>query len=228
MNNLISADDLISQIQKRDIKVQLSQRELVKLWISQGVDMLKLNEEYHYTQEQISDITGVSQAQISLYITFASDRRLVFSIIATDKNTKHLERFNQKELKKLTTLNDIDFNTTIESGVFPKSAKEDKSIVLPLEEQIKAKQEHINFLESEIEDLKAELLKESDSHIIEVELLEVPNDKDLLLKAITKAGNGVELARAINATKGAVTNWKNGNKNLSNEYRTLIIEYLDD
>jgi len=227
MNNLINADDLVEQIQKRDLEVQQSQKELVILWINQGLDMMKLSKEYKYSQDDISDITGVSQAQISLYISLASDKRLVASLSPADKNTKRLERFNQKELKKLTTLNDVDFNSTIETGIFPKSAKDDKSIELPLREQINNKRVLIEQIEDEIEALEAELLKEDDTDTIEAELIETPvTDKDLVLEAITKAGSGAELARAIGVSKGAVANWKNGNKNLSDDYRTLIMEYL--
>ncbi len=78
MSNNITKDDqetLIQQIQNRDIKVQLSQRELVRLWMMQGLDMLKLHNEYNHTQATISVLTGVSQAQISLYISLASDAR---------------------------------------------------------------------------------------------------------------------------------------------------------
>ena len=149
-------ETLIQQIQNRDIKVQLSQRELVSLWMMQGLDMIKLHNEHNHTQATISELTGVSQAQISLYISLASDARLVSSIIATDKNTKHLERFNQKELKKLTTLNDVDFNHTVESGVFPKIAKEDKRIELSIEEQIENKQKSVQLLKDEIKTLQIE------------------------------------------------------------------------
>ncbi len=156
MNKIVSIEQLIQQVQERDIKVQLSQRELVSLWIMQGLDMLKLHKEHSYTQTNTSELTGISQAQISLYISLASDTRLVTSIIATDKNTKHLERFNQKELKRLTTLNDVDFNQTVDSGMFPKTLKKDKCIELSIEEQIENKQKNIQLLKDEIKTLQIE------------------------------------------------------------------------
>lgn len=230
---LNKADSIIEQIQTRDSKIKLSQKELVILWIQQGLDMLVLGEEYNYTQKDISELTGVSVGSVNLYLTYASDVRLVSLIFSSEQeelDNKCIERFNQKELKKLTTLNNVDFNTTIESGIFPKSAKDDKSIELTIEEQINNKQEHIVQLEEEIQELKVSKVVAIDAEVIDVsEIKETSTDadKELILKAIEKAGGGSALSREFGLHSGTISNYKSGAKPLTKEKRKLFINYLE-
>ncbi len=225
-------DSIIEQIQTRDSKIKLSQKELVILWIKQGLDMLHLYEYHNYTQKNISELTGVSAGSVNLYLTYASDERLVslmFSDEQEKSDNKCIERFNQKELKKLTTLNTVDFNSTIESGVFPKIEKETKSIELTAEEHIKNKKEHIVQLEKEIEELQVVLVvKDDDVKVIDVQEIKEPlADKELILKAIEKAGSGSALSRVFDFNRSTITNFKNGARLLTDKNRTLFLNYLE-
>ena len=237
MKDIISVDNLIEQIQKRDLKVQISQRELVKLWILQGVDMLKLHKDHNYTQESISEVTGLSQALVSIYITLANDKRL-YSIITGNKEYQ-IERFNQKELKKLTTLNDIDFTETIQTGKFPKTSKEDKSVELEIELKIEHLEKQISELQKELEELLQQKevqtptpeIKSHSEPIIEAEIVEdIPieelNQVALTNKAISKAGGGSKLATVLGVKRGSVANWKNEQRKMSETVREQILKYL--
>lgn len=243
MKDIISVDGLIEQIQQRDLKVQISQRELVKLWILQGVDMLRLHKDYNYTQESISEVTGLSQALVSIYITLANDKRL-YSIITGNKEYQ-IERFNQKELKKLTTLNDIDFTETIQTGKFPKTPKEDKSVELEIELKIEHLEKQISELQKELEELlqQKELqsteevqspipeIKSPSEPIIEAEIVEeIPIEEleqvALTNKAISKAGGGAKLAALLGVKRGSVANWKNEQRKMSETIREQILQYL--
>jgi len=173
MHDVTIVDDqenLIQEIIKRDSKIKLSQQELVIQWIQQGLNMLKLYENHKCTQKNISERTGVSVGSVNKYITLASDIRLISFIFSDEYNntgSKQIERFNQKELIKLTTLNNVDFNSTIESGKFPKSEKEDKSIKLSDEDILKNKGEQVEQLLVEMKDIEVKI----DAEVIDVEIV---------------------------------------------------------
>ena len=242
---VISIENRIRQMIDREQSIATTKIQLIELWLLQGLDIMSLLEDHDTNVRRIAIAVGTSQSSAYNYLTIAKDERIqnLFQPVEKDKCIQ-LEPFNQKQIIKLIALDNYDFEEALRAGKLPKNDKVDEDLPeVPLMEIIKHKRDLITKIEDEIKVLEEELsagTETEDLETIEAEIIPpqieptkaiselYQSDKDLVLKAITKAGNGVQLAMAINATKGAVANWKNGNKNLSTEYKDLIISYLEE
>ena len=242
----LAIENIIRTMIEREQKVTMTKIQLIELWLHQGLDIMALLEDHDANVRKIALVVGISKTTAYGYLTIAKDERInkLFCPTADTEKRIQLEPFNQNQIMKLIALDNFDFEEALRAGKLPTNDKDDEELPeVPLIEIIKHKRDLIAKIEDEIKELEEELstgTETEDLETIEAEIIPpqieptkateelYQSDIELVLRAITKAGNGVQLAKAINATKGAVTNWKNGNKNLSDDYRTLIIEFLEE
>ncbi len=123
INETIStqSSDLIFGILHREGKIVQAKLEMIKLWISQGQDFERL-QEMGYSQNRLSEMTKLSKGLINNYLKLSRDNRLVNLVNNTGHHGDHhhlLEDLNQKQVLKLTQLDDKAFYTAIESGAMP-------------------------------------------------------------------------------------------------------------
>ena len=117
------SSDLISGILHREGKIVKAKLEMIKLWISQGQDFERL-QEMGYSQNRLSEMTKLSKGLINNYLKLSRDKRLVDLVNKTGHHgDHHLEDLNQKQVLKLTQLDDKAFYTAIETGAMPIETK---------------------------------------------------------------------------------------------------------
>lgn len=115
----IQGSDLISGILKREEQIVRGKLELMELWIRQGQDFERL-QEAGYSQNRLTEMTKLSKGLINNYLKLSRDKRLVNIINnAGHHGDHHLEDLNQKQVLKLTQLDDKSFYTAIENGAMP-------------------------------------------------------------------------------------------------------------
>ncbi len=120
----IQSSDLISGILHREGKIVQAKLEMIKLWISQGQDFERL-QEMGYSQNRLSEMTKLSKGLINNYLKLSRDKRLVDLVNKTGHHgdQHYLENLTQKQVLKLTQLDDKAFCTVIESGEMPIETK---------------------------------------------------------------------------------------------------------
>lgn len=125
-------DELINSIQNRERNINSIKLEMMKQWQLQGQELLQLQMERDCSQNALTELTGISKASVYNYIHIAKDIRFS-ELFKSDHHGGQLEHFNQKQLVKLTKLNDEDFNKSIEFGaiLLPEKVETIKAIVMP-------------------------------------------------------------------------------------------------
>lgn len=157
---------LIDIIQMREQHIDATKMELLKMWIDQGSDLQKLQEEERCSQNHLSELTGISKGSVFNYIQLSKDKRIL-QLLETGHHGEHLvEDLNQKKLIKLTKLDDKAFDTFLETGSFPSlSTESNKETIIDidvddetsLDEQIIEKELLIQQLRTEVYTLKKQL-----------------------------------------------------------------------
>ncbi|MEA2016982.1 MAG: NUMOD1 domain-containing DNA-binding protein [Campylobacterota bacterium] len=172
INKIQITDKLYQNIQDRTIKINTTKVDLIRLWFEQGCDLIEVQNEYSCTEEELNKIFSISKGSIYNYIKLAKDIRIkeiLYNPHQVGKESdKRLDRFNQKQLLRLTSLDDIEFTTAIEKGKLPPIPSEKvEDMKLSLEEQIEHKQQQIKKLNNEIIELKKNM---EDDIIIDVDI----------------------------------------------------------
>lgn len=157
---------LIDIIQLRELNIDATKMELLKLWIDQGSDLQKLQDIEGCSQNHLTALTGISKGSVFNYIQLSKDKRILQLVDAGHHGDHLIEDLNQKKLVKLTKLNDEAFETYLETGTFPSlSMESDESEVIDViaddeatvDEQIKEKEIQVQQLKDEIYALKKQL-----------------------------------------------------------------------
>ncbi len=125
----LKSNDLISSILNRERKITSTKLEMIRLWISQGEDFKRL-QDMGYSRNRLSEMTGLSKGLVSNYLKLSRDKRLVNFVNTTGHHGDHLEDMNQKQVLKLTKLDDKAFYNAIETGaiLFETKAKKNHSV----------------------------------------------------------------------------------------------------
>ena len=134
MNNIITTTntvatdttDLISKIQNREHAIHTKRIEMIKLWIDQGNDLLKLQTEQGCSQNALSEITEISRRAVQNYIHLSKDKRLSEYLQQGGYRGSQLEDFTQKQLVSLTKLDDDAFEVSIQEGKIINTYKKEK------------------------------------------------------------------------------------------------------
>lgn len=154
---------LIDFIQMREQNIDATKMELLQLWIDQGSDLQKLQETEGCSQNQLTELTGISRTSIFNYIQLSKDKRILRLINTGHHGDHFVEDLNQKKLVKLTKLDDDDFDTYMKTGTFPTVPIEsEESEVIDVvaddnatvDEQIEEKELQVQKLKDEIYELK--------------------------------------------------------------------------
>ncbi len=124
---------LISTIQERELSINSIKTELIKQWIIQGEDLLKLQVQQQCSQNELTNLTGVSKGAVYNYIHISKDRRLS-EWLQGDHHGGQLENFNQKQLLQLTKLDDSAFETALQEGAIAATPKEKSTVESSLTE----------------------------------------------------------------------------------------------
>jgi len=176
MQKLTTAN-LIENIQNRELKIELTKLELIKLWFIQGRDLIVLSDALNIAYVDLVPIVSISKSSIYNYIAIAKDERieklLPFSTNGnSETESKHIENFNQKDIVRLSYLNDVEFTQVLIDGKFP-TAKTEPPITseLSLDEEILFKEGQVKILIDEIGVLKEKRVDEVDK-IIDVKIIE--------------------------------------------------------
>ncbi len=154
---------LVDIIEMREQNIEATKIELLQLWIDQGTDLQKLKDLKGCSQNQLTELTGISKGSIFNYIQLSKDKRIL-QFLDTGHHGDHLiEDLNQKKLVKLTKLDDEAFDTYLETGTYPTIPMESEESavmdVVPddnatIDEQIEEKEAQIQQLKDEIHALK--------------------------------------------------------------------------
>ncbi len=154
------SESLISTIKKREFSINKIKTKMIREWISQGEDLLKLQEQMQCSQNYLTTLTDVSKGSVSIYVHISKDPRIL-DWIRGDHHGGQLEKFNQKELLQLTKLNDSAFEISVNTGMIvttPKDQVIDAEIIdNNINEKIHKKEEYINKLMVDVMALKKEL-----------------------------------------------------------------------
>ena len=154
------SESLIKTIQKRESSINNIKTEMIKHWISQGEDLLQLKVQQQCSQNDLTNLTGLSKGTVYNYIHIAKDKR-VLEWLQSDHRGGQLENFNQKQLLDLTKLDDIAFETSINAGIIvttPKDPVIDAEIIEnSISEKIHKKEESMNKLMMDVIALKKDL-----------------------------------------------------------------------
>ncbi len=121
------SESLIKAIKKREQSIGNIKTELIKLWIVQGEDLLKLKTQQQCSQNELTKLTGVSKGAIYNYIRISKDKR----ISEWSHGAHHggqLENFNQKQLLQLTKLDDSAFETALQAGKIVATPKDKHTV----------------------------------------------------------------------------------------------------
>lgn len=157
-------ESLISTIQKREVSINNIKIDMIKQWISQGEDLLQLQEQLRCSQNDLTKITGVSKGAVHIYIHVFKDERIL-EWIQGDHHGGQLANFNQKKLLSLTKLDDIAFEASINAGEIvgtPEDQMIDAEIIeSSTNEKIYKKEESINKLMMDVMALRKELPPEN-------------------------------------------------------------------
>lgn len=148
------SESLINTIKEREKSINNSKIEIIKQWISQGADLLKLQEQLQCSQNDLTKITGVSKGTVSIYVQFSKDPRFL-DWIRGDHHSGQLENFNQKQLLQLSKLNDSAFEVSINTGVIVSAPKEQ---VIDAEIIESSTNDKTHKIEESIRKLKMDLL----------------------------------------------------------------------
>ena len=154
------SESLINTIQKREVSISKSKTEMIKQWISQGEDLLQLQEQLQCSQNDLTKITGVSKGAVHIYINVFKDKRIL-EWIQGDHHGGQLANFNQKKLLSLTKLDNIAFEASINAGEIvgtPKDQMIDAEIIeSSTNDKINKKEESIKKLKMDLMALREEL-----------------------------------------------------------------------
>ncbi len=193
----------LDTINSRTQEIKDTQQQLVYLWYLQGRDLIKAMGESSCTQEELSNIFSLSKGSVSIYIKLAKDTRIEEILnpphqMGIESQDKRLERFNQKQLVKLTTLNDVEFSIALQDGKLPSIPTEKaEEILFTNIEQIKFIESKINELNKELDELKQKEVK-NDEVIIDAVVIE--NDT----KRISNHSNQKKKVSQIDIKSGEV------------------------
>ena len=107
----------VKDIKKREKKIIATGQSLVSLWIAQGKEILEFIAITEVSQRLAGELLGVKRTALNTYCTIASDPRML-----NEDFQEQLENFSQKELIKLTKIDDEEaFDKALETGELPKS-----------------------------------------------------------------------------------------------------------
>ena len=111
--------ECLKDIKARERKIDKAQRSLVGLWIAQGKELLEFMAITEVSQRLAAELTGVKRTMVNTYCTIASDPRML-----NEDFQDQLEQFSQKELIKLSKLDDEEaFDKALETGEMPHAEK---------------------------------------------------------------------------------------------------------
>lgn len=106
----------VKDIKKREKKIIATGQSLVSLWIAQGKEILEFIAITEVSQRLAGELLGVKRTALNTYCTIASDPRML-----NEDFQEQLENFSQKELIKLTKIDDEEaFDKALETGELPK------------------------------------------------------------------------------------------------------------
>ena len=111
-----TANELIDRIQNRELYISNIRVEMIKQWSLQGQELQQLQIEHQCTQNALTKLTGISKASVYNYISISKDPRILKLLDKGDHRGGQLECFNQKQLVKLTKLDDIEFEASVATG----------------------------------------------------------------------------------------------------------------
>ena len=92
-------ETLINTIKKREMSINNIKIDMIKQWISQGEDLLKLQKQQQCSQNDLTKITGVSKGAVHIYTHISKDPRILEWIQGAHHGGQ-LENFNQKQSPK--------------------------------------------------------------------------------------------------------------------------------
>ena len=111
----VESKTLLEEIEARENSIEHTQFMLIKLWISQGDDLMKLQEQESCSQNGLTALTGIKRSTIQVYIKLAKDIRMLAKLNSGHHGSQ-LEQFTQKQLLKLTKLSDDAFEASLDAG----------------------------------------------------------------------------------------------------------------
>ena len=132
-------DKLINNIKKREIYIKNIKVEMIKQWSQQGNELQQLQIECQCSQNYLTKLTGISKASVYNYMKISKDSRIL-ELIESDHHGGQLECFNQKQLVRLTKLDDNAFEEAITTGSLAQLVQDtviEATIVSKIEKRIK-------------------------------------------------------------------------------------------
>ena len=175
----LQIDSLIADIKNREQKIEQTKLEIITFWFMQGKDLIRLSEELDSSYDGLVPLVNISKSSIYNYTAIAKDTRieklLSFSTSKTETvESKHIEQFNQKNIVKLTHLNDIEFTTALIEGKLPTAKIEPPlTVSLTLDEEIEFKEKQIETLNNDLDNLKRKkIATASTAEVIDVLMVE--------------------------------------------------------
>ena len=114
--SISTANELIDRIQNRELYISNIRVEMIKQWSLQGQELQQLQIEHQCTQNALTKLTGISKASVYNYISISKDPRILKLLDKGDHRGGQLECFNQKQLVKLTKLDDGEFEASVATG----------------------------------------------------------------------------------------------------------------
>ena len=118
-----TVNELIGSIQTREQYISNIRVEMIKQWYLQGQELQQLQLEQQCSQNALTGLTGISKASVYNYISISKDPRIL-ELVYNDHRGGQLDPFNQKQLVKLTKLEDCEFEESVEAGILISANKE--------------------------------------------------------------------------------------------------------
>jgi len=106
---------LIESIKVREQNIDQLRIKMIEQYCIQGKELQKLQREKQCSKNALTELTGINKASVHNYISISNDSR-ISELLESGNHGYQLETFNQKQLVKLSKLDDDNFEQSIKAG----------------------------------------------------------------------------------------------------------------